>query len=156
MRFLIDGYNVTRSDPATRFLALDEQRASLVARMAARGADLLGRGEIAIVFDGVAGGHADAGMGQVAVRFSHHPDTADDVIVRLVTEGGTTVVTNDGGLAERARARGAVIMSASACFEQASTRKVTGRRYRATGAGLPSGAAEITAELKKLWLTDGE
>lgn len=156
MRFLIDGYNVTRSDPATRSHSLEEQRRALVARLAARGADLLGRGRVTVVFDGVAGGHADGGQGQVSVRFASGPETADDLIVRLVTAGDTTVVTDDGGLAGRARARGAAIVSSSACFEQASTRKVTGRRYRASGAGLPPGANSITEELKGLWLTDEE
>ncbi|MHB1016741.1 MAG: NYN domain-containing protein [Coriobacteriia bacterium] len=156
MRFLVDGYNVTRSDPATRSCALDEQRDALVARLAARGADLLGRGRITVVFDGVAGGPTDAGQGQVSVRYAHRPDTADDLIVRLVTASDTTVVTDDGGLAGRARARGAAIVSSSACFEGASSRKVTGRRYRAAGAGLPPGANSITAELKELWLTDEE
>ncbi|MHB1135399.1 MAG: NYN domain-containing protein [Coriobacteriia bacterium] len=156
MRFLIDGYNVTRRDPATRSCSLDEQRDALVARLAARGSDLLGRGEITVVFDGVAGGFPDAGQGQVSVRFARRPETADDLIVRLVTGGDTTVVTDDGGLAGRARARGAAIVSASVCFEQASTRKITGRRYRASAAGLPPGANSITAELKELWLTDEE
>ena len=156
MQYLIDGYNVTRSDPATRSCALDEQREALVARLAARGSDLLGRGPITVVFDGVAGGAADAGRGQVSVRFAHRPQTADDLIVRLVTAGETTVVTDDGGLAERARVRGAVIVPSAVCFEQASARKVTGRRYRASAAGMPPGAAQITAELKELWLKDGE
>ncbi len=156
MRFLIDGYNVTRSDPATRERALHEQREMLVARLAARGADLLGRGTITVVFDGVAGGQASGGTGSVSVRYAHRPDTADDLIVRLVTSGDTTVVSDDQGLADRARARGAMVLSSSACFEQASARKITGRRYRAASVGLPPGAHEITRELKDLWITDEE
>ncbi|MDY0340839.1 MAG: NYN domain-containing protein [Coriobacteriia bacterium] len=156
MQYLIDGYNVTHSDPATRSCTLEEQREALVARLAARGADLLGRGPITVVFDGVAGGMTEAGRGQVVVRYAHRPETADDLIVRLVASGETTVVTDDNGLAARARVRSAVIVPSASCFEQASTRKVTGRRYRAASAGLPPGAAQITAELKKLWLEDGE
>lgn len=156
MQYLIDGYNVTRSDPATRSCALEEQREALIARLAARGADLLGRGPITVVFDGVAGGMSVADRGTVAVRYAHRPETADDLIVRLVVKGETTVVTDDGGLAARARERGAVIVSSAACFERASARKVTGRRYRAASAGMPPGAAQITAELKELWLKDEE
>lgn len=156
MRFLIDGYNVTRSDPATRDLALDEQRDALVARLAARGADLLGRGPITVVFDGVAGARPDAGMGQVSVRYARSPETADDLIVRSVTQDGTTVVTDDRGLAERARVRGADVRSSSTCFERAAARRVSGRRFKASTAGLPPGAHEITRELKDLWLRDGE
>ena len=32
MRWYIDGYNVTKSDPATRGLSLEDQRAALEAR----------------------------------------------------------------------------------------------------------------------------
>lgn len=156
MRFLIDGYNVTRADPATCECALDEQRDALVGRLAARGADLLGPGPITVVFDGTEGGAAETGKGQVAVRYARSPESADDLIVRLVTGGDTTVVTNDRELGGRARARGAVVLSSSACFERATARKVTGRRYRAASAGLPPGAHEITRELKDLWLKDGE
>lgn len=156
MRFLIDGYNVTHADPATRELVLDEQRDALVRRLAGRGADLLGRGTITVVFDGVAGGACETGQGQVSVRYARSPESADDLIVRLVTAGDCTVVTDDRGLSGRARARGAVVLSSSACFERTSTRKVTGRRYRAASAGLPPGAHEITRELKDLWLKDGE
>jgi len=49
MRFLVDGYNVTLSDPATKDLTLEEQREALVARLAARRRDLLGDGEVTVV-----------------------------------------------------------------------------------------------------------
>lgn len=156
MRFLIDGYNVTRADPRTRDLALEQQRDALVRRLAARGADLLGRGPVTVVFDGVAGSTGQAGQGQVSVRYARSPESADDLIVKLVTAGDTTVVTDDRELAERARVRGAEVLSSATCFEQASARKVSGRRYRAASAGLPPGAHEITRELKDLWLKDGE
>ena len=54
MRYLVDGYNITRRDPATASLPLCEQREALLVRLATRGADLLGVGPIVIVFDGVA------------------------------------------------------------------------------------------------------
>jgi len=156
MRFLIDGYNVTCADPRTRDLAPEEQRDALVRRLAARGADLLGRGPITVVFDGVAGGTGQAGQGQVSVRYARSPESADDLIVKLAALGGTTVVTDDRELAGRVRVRGAEVLASAVCFEQASARKVSGRRYRAASAGLPPGAHEITRELKDLWLRDGE
>ena len=42
MLYLVDGYNVTRRDPATSELSLLGQRDALVARLRVRGRDLLG------------------------------------------------------------------------------------------------------------------
>ena len=47
MRFIVDGYNVTMADDATRPLPRADQRDALVARIAVRGEDLLGPGEVA-------------------------------------------------------------------------------------------------------------
>jgi predicted RNA-binding protein with PIN domain len=152
MRFLVDGYNVTKQDPATARLALAEQRESLVARLAVRGADLLGAGEIVVVFDGVAGGGSDARRGQVRVRYSRD-EPADELITRLAG-AGTTVVTSDAGLASRTKAAGASVLGAESCFEARRPKRRKGR-YPAGSAGLPKGANEITRELKELWL-DGE
>ncbi len=71
MRYVVDGYNVTKRDPATARLSLEGQREALVARLAARGEGLLGSGPKTVVFDGV----PDAGVGtfrrgSVEVRFS--------------------------------------------------------------------------------------
>ena len=52
MLFLVDGYNVTKGDPATCSLSLEAQRDELVARLRSRGEQLLGRGSIVVVFDG--------------------------------------------------------------------------------------------------------
>lgn len=156
MRFLVDGYNVTRSDPATREGSLEAQREALVARLAARGHDLLGSGEITVVFDGVAGGGPEARRGAVRVRYAHRPDSADDLIVRLAGGGGVTVVTSDTGLADRVRALGADVIASASCFEAVRRRRRGAGRYLASTAGLPPGANQITAELKELWLKDGE
>lgn len=156
MRFLVDGYNVTRSDVATRGLSLEEQRETLVARLAARGPDLLGPGVITVVFDGVAGGGPEAGKGPVGVRYAHHPESADDLIVRLAAGGGVTVVTSDSGLAQRVRALGANVVASATCHEAVQRRRRGKGRYPASTAGLPPGANQITAELKELWLKDGE
>ncbi|MCK8115889.1 NYN domain-containing protein [Anaerosoma tenue] len=156
MRFLVDGYNVTRSDPATKDLALEEQREALVARLAARRRELLGDGEVAVVFDGVAGGGSGAGRGAVEVRYARSPESADDLIARLAAGGGVTVVTSDGGLARRVEGTGAVVVPSATCFEGVRGRRRRGGRYPASTVGLPAGANEITRELKDLWLKDGE
>ena len=49
MRFLIDGYNVTMADDATRRLERDPQRLALIRRLAARGHELLGSGPITLL-----------------------------------------------------------------------------------------------------------
>ncbi|MBN1192927.1 MAG: NYN domain-containing protein [Coriobacteriia bacterium] len=152
MRFLVDGYNITKSDPASKDLPLRDQREALASRLAVRGADLLGREPIVIVFDGAEGGGSEARRGQVEVRYARG-ETADDMIVRMVT-GGDTVVTSDRGLAERVSAAGARVLGADACFEGRHVRR-TGR-YPARTAGLPNGANKITEELKSIWLDDEE
>lgn len=129
---------------------------ALVARLAARGADLLGRGEITVVFDGVAGGGTEAGKGPVKVRYAHRPESADDLIVRLAGGGCVTVVTSDTGLAGRVRVLGASVAASATCFEAAERRRRGAGRYPASTVGLPPGANQITAELKELWLKDGE
>jgi predicted RNA-binding protein with PIN domain len=159
MRFLVDGYNVTRSDPATKDLALEEQREALLARLAARRRELLGDGKVIVVFDGVAGGAgggSGVGRGAVEVRYARSPESADDLIVRLAAGGGFTVVTSDGGLAHRVEGAGAIVVPSATCFEGARGRRRRGSRYPASTVGLPAGANEITRELKDLWLKDGE
>lgn len=154
MRFLVDGYNVTKCDPATSGLALAEQRDALVARLAVRGADLLGRGETTVVFDGRSGGGSDSRRGPVDVRYARD-ESADDVIARLsdASRGDVTVVTSDAGLASRVRGPGVKVLAAEVCFEARTTRR-TGGRYPASSVGLPPGANKVTEELKKLWLDE--
>lgn len=155
MRYLIDGYNVTMTDPATKSLPAEEQRAALVRRLAARGSGLLGGGTITVVFDGRPDGTTVA-TGAVGVRFSAD-DSADDVIAGLATGRDVTVVTSDGALAGRVQAEGAQVLASAAVFEgaQAPKRRTRGR-YPAASAGLPKGANRITEELKSIWLTDDE
>ena len=153
MRYLVDGYNVVKADPATRDLEPEAQREALVARLAVRGRDMLGRGEIVVIFDGQPGGGPTVRRSGIAVRFSPG-EPADEMIVRLVTGAGDAVVTSDGGLAARVRAAGGAVIEASACFEEVRTRRRM--RYPARTVGVPPGAAEITRELEKLWLEDGE
>ena len=168
MLYLVDGYNVTRSDPATRDASSDDQREALVGRMRARGTHMLGHGSIRVVFDGVPGeGRVPvAHPGPVSVTFSRD-ESADDVIVRLATKATerVVVVTNDRELAHRVRVHGPAgltVRGADCCFEQAAAaqpREARGRKGRgsvAREAGLPRGAADITRELKELWLNEDE
>lgn len=156
MHYFVDGYNVTRRDPRTASLPLIEQREALIARLAVRGADLLGRGDITVVFDGLPGGGQDARRGKVEVRYSRG-ESADDLIVRLIeaTAGNATVVTSDGGLAARVRLPSVAVVGAERCFEAVRVRRRR-ERYPASDTGLPPGANKVTEELKRLWLGDEE
>ena len=163
MLFLIDGYNVTRSDPATAPLPLEQQREALVARLRTRGADLLGRGRIMVVFDGAGGaGATSAGRSPVEVRFSREVQ-ADDLIVSLAAGSSDVVcvVSSDTGLAARIRGaarHGSEVRGSETLYEAAGRgNRRSKRRTRADVAslGVPPGGRRITRELEKLWL-DGE
>jgi predicted RNA-binding protein with PIN domain len=154
MRYLVDGYNITKRDPATSELELEAQREALIARLATRASDLLGRGEVVVVFDGRSGAGSDSRRGSVVVRFSRD-EPADDLIVRLVRGAGDSVVTSDAGLAGHVRALGATVLGAETCFEATRTRRRRGR-YPARSVGIPPGADEITREMERLWLGDEE
>lgn len=159
MRHLIDGYNVTMADDATRRLDRDAQRLALVRRLAARGRDLLGPGRITVVFDGGVL-RADEAHGPVEVRFSGD-ESADDVIVRLATSerDSVTVVTSDRELGARVRehaGRSIVIVGSSALFEEAKPAKRPARPRRHPRGGLPAGHETITRELADLWLNEEE
>jgi predicted RNA-binding protein with PIN domain len=163
MLFLIDGYNVTRSDPATTSLELEGQRDHLIARLRARGPRLLGAGRIIVVFDGAEGmGTASGGSVPVEVRFSRDED-ADDLIVRLAAGACERVclVSSDVALADRVRAvalRGAEARGRETLFEAAGrggTRRRGGSGADADSLGVPPGGRSITRELERLWI-DGE
>ena len=160
MLYLIDGYNVTRSDPATSALSLEGQREALVVRLNVRGDVLLGKGRKVVVFDGPAESYLHPSGGTIDVRFSKG-ESADEVIVRLVRSAGkqVCVVTSDRELADRVRD------AASAPVRQIGREHLfEGRRKGAAGSskrrltrdvGLPDGANRITEELKDIWL-EGE
>jgi len=160
MLFLVDGYNVTHSDPSTRDLDLEAQREALVRRLAARGQQMLGGGAITIIFDAAEGaGDTGAARGGIRVLFARQ-GTADDFIVRTVSAATdkVVVVTSDRGLMDRVRAHAPSVefRDASACFESAG--KGRSRRGKKPAprrdAGLPAGANKITEELKRIWLDD--
>lgn len=160
MIYLVDGYNITKGDPATRELSLEAQRDGLVARLRTRGADLLGRGRIAVVFDGTGGmgGSLSAGV-PVEVRYARD-GSADDLLVQMATTATekVCVVSSDRELAQRIgqhASHGFEVMPRESLFEAARPRaRRGGKRYPASTAGLPHGANKITEELKELWLTD--
>jgi hypothetical protein len=159
MLFLIDGYNVTRADDATRRLLPDDQRLALMRRLAARGRGLLGGGRVVAVWDkGFNAGDEDL-VGVEAV-FSLD-EIADDVIVRMAEAeaGPVTIVTADRELKARVRerkGRSTVTLPVSTLFESAPQTHAKRRPARRDPhGGLPAGHAEITKELEQLWL-EGE
>ena len=162
MLILVDGYNVTRRDPATGGLSLIEQREALVARLRVRGRDLLGTGRIIVVFDGQNGPGLSTGGGVPVEIIYAHKHNADDEIVRIA--GNATekvvVVTSDRELVARVRAKAAGESEgreASVCFESARGKpRSKARGSIARDAGLPRGANAITRELKDLWLKDDD
>ncbi len=155
---IVDGYNVTRSDEATRKLSLAEQRDSLVARLRARGRDLLGPGRILVVFDGEGGVGAATGEDTpVEVVFSRG-ESADEVIVRRAASAGEKVVliSSDRGLRERVAA---VVTSGrtdvrgcSSAWESRRPKRRGKGAFLAGSAGMPAGANKITEEMKRVWL----
>jgi predicted RNA-binding protein with PIN domain len=155
MRYLIDGYNVTMADDATKRLDRDAQRLALIRRLTVRGRDLLGPGPVTIVFDGGVL-RQDESHGDVQVRFSGN-ESADDVIVRLAVaeRGEVVVVTSDRELRSRVRehaGRGIEVRTVGSVFEDA---KPTQRRRRDpgdSGGGLPAGHQVITREMEAIWL----
>lgn len=160
MLYLIDGYNVTKSDPATRDLSLEAQRTALTRRLAARGGSLLGPGPIVIVFDGQGGpGYGDERIGGVTASYAM-TEKADDEIVRRAQSatGQVTVVTNDGGIRRRVRGdlgERAKVLPSECCFE--GTRAAAPKRDRGRitrDAGLPEGHNTITEEMKRLFGVD--
>jgi predicted RNA-binding protein with PIN domain len=162
MLYLVDGYNVTRRDPATCELPLREQREALVARLRVRGRDLLGNGRIVVVFDGEGGPGLSTGGGVPVEIVYAHQHSADDEIVRIAARSKqpVVVVSSDRGVASRASERATVsveVRESSTCFDATrGQRKKKARGSIARDAGLPRGAGAITRELKDLWLADEE
>ncbi|HEY5540498.1 MAG TPA: NYN domain-containing protein, partial [Coriobacteriia bacterium] len=122
MLFLVDGYNVTRRDPATSELSLEDQREALVARLRVRGRDLLGVGRIVVVFDGEGGPGLSTGGGVPVEIVYAHKHSADDEVVRIAAKAkdAVVVVTSDRDLARRAGERATVhveVREASTCFD---------------------------------------
>lgn len=156
MLFLIDGYNVTMNDPATRDLSKEGQREALLARLAARGRALLGSGSVVVVFDARDQlGVSSETRGSVSARYA--PDADTEIVRRAArASGAVAVVTNDMRLRARISqdvSRKVEYRDASVVFEAAGRGEARrdSRPRIAREEGLPSGANEITEELKRLW-----
>jgi len=112
MPFLVDGNNLLgrllgRGD------ASPEERRAVQAKIAAR--VRAGRSTVVLFFDGEpAAGKREASLGGLSVRYSGNR-SADDAIVEAIERAKARrdchVVTDDRGLAERARHRGARALS---------------------------------------------
>ncbi len=114
-----------------------------------------------VVFDGdsaVVGGQSAGGAG-IRVFFSRSGQTADDRLLHIIEEFGPafayTVVSDDRYVQEKARLLGADIVS---CRAFATKLDVVGAVQRRTQQRMeeeqkvsPSEAAQITAELRRLW-----
>jgi predicted RNA-binding protein with PIN domain len=122
MRWLIDGYNVIRSDPALRVheaaAGLDAGRAALLRRLTEVARD---RDEaFTVVFDGVrqhAGDEPEApGAGRIEVVFSRAPETADDVLRSLAARwrDACVVVSSDRAVETAAWRAGAIAVRVEA------------------------------------------
>jgi hypothetical protein len=156
MLFLVDGYNVTRADEATRRLLPNDMRLALMRRLAARGRGLLGAGRIVVVWDK---GHraGDEDIGGVEAVFSLD-GIADDIIVRMAESetGPVTIVTADRELKSRVRerkGRATAILPVSTLFESAELTHAKRRPPRRDShGGLPAGHERITKELEDVWL----
>lgn len=147
MFHLIDGYNVTKRDPATRSLSLQAQREALETRMRTRARELIGTTDYLIVWDGAGG----TGVARKPSRKSAFTrlDTADDSIVGRVrrAQQRVCVVTSDNGLAERCRSaalHGVDIKPSKMLFEDALM--FAGGLGSTAGAGKPRGKGKARAK----------
>jgi predicted RNA-binding protein with PIN domain len=121
MRWLIDGYNVIRSDPGLRgheAAGLDAARSALVRRLAAVARD---RDEVfTVVFDGARLHASDEpgapSGGRIEVVFAHAPETADDVLRALAARwrDASVVVSSDRAVETAAWRAGAVAVRVEA------------------------------------------
>lgn len=110
MRWLVDGMNLIGSRPDGWWRDRDGAVLRLVGELRAfaeRSGD-----EVCVVFDGRPVELADPGPVDVRFATRRGRNAADDDLARLAGEG-TTVVTSDADLAERARAAGAEVVGAA-------------------------------------------
>ena len=165
MLHIIDGYNVPKSDPATKALPLEDQRHALESRMRMNARALIGTTDYLIVWDG-AGGVGVAHAADSHARFTRM-NTADDSLVERVRHESrrVCVVTNDRGLIDRCKntaKHGVEIKPSRTLFNDAlmfqalqddgpATRPRKQAKKSNGEPGIPSFANEINRELKELW-----
>jgi predicted RNA-binding protein with PIN domain len=115
MRWLVDGYNVIRRDPALSSREREGLEAGrvallhLLAVVAQTSPDTF-----TVVFDGARRTGGMASGGRIEVIFSRPPDRADDVLVRLAARwrDGAVVVTSDRAVRDAVRRAGAAVLGA--------------------------------------------
>ena len=115
MKWLVDGYNVIRSDPDFRGREAESLEAGRAALLVAVGVAARRTGDdFIVVFDGARREAGAPARGQVQVVFSRPPETADDVLRALAAKGGagTVVASSDRAVRDAARRAGAVAVSA--------------------------------------------
>lgn len=148
----MDGYNLLHTDQKLAALAetkLEEARNKLLRQVALYASKKAVR--ITMVFDGRAGMGPDTRTGSTAVKvlYSASPESADDLISRIVEKDTKvwqmTVVSSDNRVANRARLAGARALLSSEFM--ARIKKVKGRKN--TEQEKPEGLSE--EELKD-WL----
>ena len=122
MLFIIDGYNVIKSDNSGKFFAgtLEMQRERLIKLLLEN--NPCGKNKIAIVFDGPkdmsnwAFPESEFTNCGIEIYFSRDGQSADDRIVKLVGESNNpsniVVVTNDKGIKKRLAGTGSAVQSA--------------------------------------------
>jgi len=115
VKWLVDGYNVIRSDPDFRGREAESLEAGRAALLVAVGAAARRTGDdFIVVFDGARREAGAPARGQVQVVFSRPPETADDVLRALAAKGGagTVVASSDRAVRDAVRRAGAVAVSA--------------------------------------------
>lgn len=167
MWLIVDGYNLIRQWPELAMLDradLEEGRAALLQELAAY---RRAKGhEITVVFDGrERGSSAESPPRQagVAVRYSRHGETADEVIGRLAAEGRerAVVVSSDRAVMSEARRQGAACLSSVEFLDRLEVSRIaaikggedtTEARPQKTGRGaarrLPKAQRKLTRQLR--------
>ena len=150
MRWIIDGYNVVRSDPALRAqeaISLEAGRRGLLRLVASLARS--SRDDFTVVFDGARRAETRAGTGRVSVVFSRAPETADQVVIRLAERfrNGAVVVTSDRTVADAARRAGCSVIGSATFAERVRAGApprggVAGTRRAEDSASVDAGAGE--------------
>lgn len=151
-KILIDGYNLLYKDGALKNLAersLEEAREELVAAIASyRSGDT----EIVVVFDGRgAESRRLKSSSGIQVRFSHFPQTADEVILEMIEKErrrvSLTVVTSDKkDIGRVARAEGVRWISSEAFIRRLQRSRRSGGAAQEKPVNTPSSEVEYWLE----------
>ena len=116
MRWLVDGYNVIRSDPdlhGAEEQGLAAARAALMRLIV--DAERRTGDPFTVVFDGAPGPGPASPPGRIETVFSRPPQTADDVLMERARKlgAGAIVVTSDRKVQDAARRAGATAVAST-------------------------------------------